>query len=146
MACDPGFELPICPAGTDRTAARAEIANKLAEVLQTVREARAYLLAIRRLVEHADDALDDLVGLLAADGRMDLAACVQVEVIEENFVVERWVAQLIEEFDRNYYAAFRRMEENIPAEVGHLTGPEALEAVLRSVTPPSLPAPRPPDS
>ncbi|WP_052408101.1 hypothetical protein [Allokutzneria albata] len=136
MACDPAYEVPICSAGTDRTALRAEIALKLAEVLQTVREARAYLLAVRRLIEHSDDALEDLVGLLAADGRRDLAACVQLEVIEENFVAERWVTRLIEEFDRNYYAAFQRMEENIPAELGQVSGAEVLEAVLRSVVDP----------
>ncbi|GAA4005959.1 hypothetical protein GCM10022247_29600 [Allokutzneria multivorans] len=130
MSCDPVYEPPICPAGVDRTALRAEIALKLAEVLQTVREARAYLLAVRRLIEHADDALEDLVGLLAADGRRDLAACVQLEVIEENFAAERWVTRLIEEFDRNYYAAFQRMEESVPAEVGHVSGDEVLRSVI----------------
>ncbi|MCX2970871.1 MULTISPECIES: hypothetical protein [Streptomyces] len=99
------------PPGTSDDAVAA--AGKISEALETTEQARGHLFAFHQLTGRADLSLDDAAGLLEAAGHPELAEEVRTELIGRNVVSDRWSFQLVEEYDDDYYATFRSMEERV---------------------------------
>lgn len=96
------------PAGVDDVTVAA--LGKLSEALETVERVRGHLYSVHQLTGHADLMLDEAVDLLRRAGQSELADAVRDELIGRNIIEGRWTFQIVEEFDDNYYGAFRAIE------------------------------------
>ncbi|NKI42897.1 hypothetical protein [Streptomyces physcomitrii] len=96
-----------------------EAAGVLSEAFETTERARGHLYSFHQLTGHADLRLDDVVDLLHRCGHPDLAEEIGRELLGRNVLPGRWTFQLVEEYDDDYYATFRRLEEKVRA---RLTG------------------------
>lgn len=90
--------------------ATVEALGKLSEALEVVEHARGLLYGFHRLTGTADLALDDAVSLLRSAGHADLAERVEQEIIGRNVIHGRWTFQIVEDYDDNYYSAFKDLE------------------------------------
>ncbi|MEJ7635348.1 hypothetical protein [Aeromicrobium sp.] len=88
-----------------------EALGKLSEALEIVEEARGHLYAFHRRTGAADLALGEAVDLLRDAGHDQIAEQVSTELIGRNVLEGRWTFQVVEEYDRGYYAAFRAQEQ-----------------------------------
>ncbi|MGJ9404241.1 hypothetical protein [Arthrobacter sp. KK5.5] len=95
------------PGATDAT---VEALGKVSEALEVVEHARGLLYGFHRLTGTADLALGEAVQLLRDAGHTDLAARVDEEIVGRNVIHGRWTFQIVEDYDDNYYAAFKDME------------------------------------
>ena len=84
--------------------------GKLSEALETTERARGHLYTFHQLTGGADAQLDAAVELLREAGHDALAQQVATELIGRNVLPGRWTFQIVEEYDDDYYAAFRAME------------------------------------
>ena len=114
-------ELPTTPSELDRPTdehcrppgvddATVEALGKLSEAFEVVEDARGHLYRFHRLTGTADLALGDAVDLFRAAGHTDLADRIDRELVGRNVLEGRWTFQVIEEYDDDYYATFRRFE------------------------------------
>ncbi|MGG7103965.1 hypothetical protein [Rhodococcus sp. 24CO] len=85
-------------------------AGKLSEALETVERARGRLYDFHQLIGHADLMLDQAVQKLRDAGRDDLAEKIETELVGRNVLHGRWTFQIVEEFDDNFWSAFRKSE------------------------------------
>jgi hypothetical protein len=85
--------------------------GKLSEALEMVEEARGRLYGFHRLTGTADLALGEAVELLRQAGHTNLADDIAVDLVGRNILGGRWTFQLVEEYDDDYYRAFRDHEE-----------------------------------
>ncbi len=88
-------------------------AGKMSEALERIERARGALYDLHQLTGGADAMLDEVVDLLRAEGRDELADRVQDELVGLNVVSGRWTFQLVEEFDDGYYATWRDVERAV---------------------------------
>ena len=96
------------PEGVDD--ATVEALGKLSEALEVVEQARGFLYGFHRMTGKADLALGEAVGLLRDAGHEELAERIDREIVGRNVIEGRWTFQIVEDFDDNYYAAFRAAE------------------------------------
>ncbi|CCG05493.1 hypothetical protein [Blastococcus saxobsidens] len=81
--------------------------GKLSEALETVDQARGFLYAFHQLTGKADRLLQESVDLFDEAGAAQLAADLERDLVGRNVIAERWTFQIVEDFDENYWAAFR---------------------------------------
>jgi hypothetical protein len=96
------------PEGVDD--ATVEALGKLSEALEVVEDARGHLYGFHRLTGMADLALGEAVDLLREAGHAELADRLRTELVGRNVVQGRWTFQIVEEYDDDYYATFKRLE------------------------------------
>ncbi len=96
------------PTGVDD--ATVEALGKLSEALEVVEDARGHLYGFHRLTGMADLTLGESVDLFRAAGHDDLADRLERELVGRNVIEGRWTFQIVEEYDDDYYATFRRLE------------------------------------
>ena len=90
--------------------ATVEALGKLSEAFEVVEDARGHLYAFHRLTGSGDLALGDAVDLFRAAGHGELADRLQDELVGRNVIQGRWTFQIVEEYDDDYYATFKRLE------------------------------------
>ena len=96
------------PDGVDD--ATVEALGKLSEALEVVEDARGHLYGFHRLTGTADLALGEAVDLFRAAGHDELADRLETELVGRNVIEGRWTFQIVEEYDDDYYATFKRLE------------------------------------
>jgi hypothetical protein len=97
------------PEGLDD--ATVEALGKLSEALETVERVRGHLYSVHQLTGQADLMLDDAVELFRKAGHDGVAGRISDELVGRNVIAGRWTFQVVEDYDDNYYAVFRRIEE-----------------------------------
>ncbi|AWB90923.1 hypothetical protein [Aeromicrobium chenweiae] len=105
----------IRPDGVDD--ATVEALGKLSEALEAVEEARGHLYAFHRRCGTADLMLGDAVDLLRSAGHDEIADRVEADLVGRNIIEGRWSFQVVEDYDDNYYAAFRDHERKAREEL-----------------------------
>lgn len=91
--------------------------GKLSEALETVDQARGFLYAFHQLTGKADRLLQEAVDVLGKAGHGDLAGDLERDLVGRNVIADRWTFQIVEDFDQNYWAAFRRYDERARTEI-----------------------------
>lgn len=91
--------------------------GKLSEALETVDQARGLLYGFHQLTGKADLMLQDAVDLLREAGHEALAEDLTSDLVGRNVVADRWTFQIVEDFDANYWAAFRGFDERARQEL-----------------------------
>jgi hypothetical protein len=89
-----------------------EALGKLSEALEVVEHARGYLYGFHRLTGKADLALSEAADLLRKAGHSDLADRVELDMVGRNVIDGRWTFQIVEDYDDNYYTAFKALEQD----------------------------------
>jgi hypothetical protein len=84
--------------------------GKLSEALEVVEHARGLLYGFHRLTGTADLALGEAVDLLREAGHDELADQISQELVGRNVIEGRWTFQIVEDYDDNYYSAFKDAE------------------------------------
>jgi hypothetical protein len=87
--------------------------GKLSEALEVVENARGELYAFHRLTGTAGLALGEAVDLLRAAGHSDLAQGLERDIVGRNVIEGRWTFQIVEDYDANYYRAFKSAEQHV---------------------------------
>jgi hypothetical protein len=85
--------------------------GKLSEALETVEQARGLLYGFHQLTGKADLLLQDAVELLRSAGQATLADDLDRDLVGRNVIDDRWTFQIVEDFDANYWTAFRAFDE-----------------------------------
>ena len=81
--------------------------GKLSEALETVDQARGFLYAFHQLTGKADRTLQEAVDALRDAGHTALADDLDRDLVGRNVIADRWTFQIVEDFDANYWTAFR---------------------------------------
>ena len=107
---------------TDRTRpdlddATVEALGTLSEALETVDQARGFLYAFHQLTGKADRLLQEAVDLFETAGAGKLAADLDRDLVGRNVVADRWTFQIVEDFDADYWSAFRAYDERARTEL-----------------------------
>jgi hypothetical protein len=84
--------------------------GKLSEALETVEQARGMLYGFHQLTGKADLLLQDAVDLLRQAGHTALADDLDRDLVGRNVVADRWTFQIVEDYDANYWATFRKFD------------------------------------
>ena len=84
--------------------------GKLSEALETVDQARGFLYAFHQLTGKADRLLEESVELFGEAGAIQLAADLERDLVGRNVIADRWTFQIVEDFDDNYWGAFRAFD------------------------------------
>ncbi|MCU1397298.1 MAG: hypothetical protein JWN62_407 [Acidimicrobiales bacterium] len=82
----------------------AEAVGKASEALEHVERARGHLYSFHQLMGRADIEFGNAVELLRDAGAHGDAAQLDGDIIGRNVLEGRWTYQVVEEFDRDYYA------------------------------------------
>jgi hypothetical protein len=96
------------PHGVDD--ATVEALGKLSEALEVIEDARGHLYRFHRLTGTADLTLGDAVEAFRKAGHGELADRLESELVGRNVLEGRWTFQVVEEYDDDYYATFKRLE------------------------------------
>jgi len=99
------------PEGVDD--ATVEAVGKVSEALEVLENARGNLYAFHRLTGTADLALGEAVDLLRASGHNEQADMLDREIVGRNVIAGRWTFQIVEDYDDNYYDAFKDAERQV---------------------------------
>lgn len=97
------------PGGVSDTT--VEALGKLSEALEAVEIARGSLYQFHRLSGTADLTAGEAVELFRKAGHDDVADRVERELVGRNVLPGRWTFQIVEAYDDDYYATFRRLEQ-----------------------------------
>jgi hypothetical protein len=97
------------PEGVDDATVTA--LGTLSEALEVVEEARGLLYAFHRRTGRADLTLGKAVEELRSAGHEDIADELESVLVGRNVLQGRWTFQVVEEYDDDYYATFRRLEQ-----------------------------------
>ncbi len=97
--------------------ATVEALGKLSEALETVDQARGFLVAFHQLTGKADRLLQESVDLFGKAGATQLAADLDRDLVGRNVIADRWTFQIVEDFDAGYWAAFRAYDERAREEL-----------------------------
>jgi hypothetical protein len=90
--------------------ATVEGLGRLSEALETVEQARGLLYGFHQLTGKADRLLQESVELLRKAGHAALADDLDRDLVGRNVVADRWTFQVVEDFDANYWTAFRSFD------------------------------------
>ncbi|MEV8371127.1 hypothetical protein AB0P21_00205 [Kribbella sp. NPDC056861] len=100
--------------------------------METVIRARGYLYGFHELTGRADNELDEVLDLFRQAGHHEFADTIKTELLGRNVIDRRWTFQIVDDYDKNYYALFERLErearENFTGGVHHLRESEMKEA------------------
>ena len=99
------------PEGVDDATVKA--VGKVSEALEVLENARGNLYAFHRLTGTADLALGEAVDLLRASGHDEQADMLDREIVGRNVIAGRWTFQIVEDYDDNYYDAFKDAERQV---------------------------------
>ncbi|WP_104168537.1 hypothetical protein [Arthrobacter sp. SX1312] len=88
-----------------------EALGKLSEALEVVEHARGHLYGFHRLTGKADLNLSEAEELFRKAGHTGLADTLASEIIGRNVIEGRWTFQIMEDYDDNYYSAFKSFEK-----------------------------------
>jgi len=105
----------VRPAAMDD--ATVEAVGAVSEALECVERARGELYSFHQLMGHADLLLGEACDRLRAAGHDAVAERLETEVIGRNVVHGRWTFQIVEDFDDNYWSAFREHERRVRDEL-----------------------------
>jgi hypothetical protein len=84
-----------------------EALGKLSEALETVEQARGLLYGFHQLTGKADRLLQESVEMFRSAGHKALADDLDRDLVGRNVIADRWTFQVVEDFDANYWTAFR---------------------------------------
>jgi hypothetical protein len=87
--------------------------GKLSEALEVVEHARGKLYEFHRLSGTADRLLQEAVRALRDAGETSLADQADEVLVGRDVIEGRWTFQIVEDYDRCYWSAFRSVEEHI---------------------------------
>ena len=85
--------------------------GKLSEALETVDQARGMLYGFHQLTGKADLLLQDAVAGFRDAGHTELADTLEHDLVGRNVIGDRWTFQIVEDFDANYWATFRDLDQ-----------------------------------
>jgi hypothetical protein len=85
--------------------------GKLSEALETVEQARGLLYGFHQLTGKADRLLQESVRQLRGSGHTELAVALERDLVGRNVIADRWTFQVVEDFDANYWTAFRAYDQ-----------------------------------
>jgi hypothetical protein len=91
--------------------------GKLSEALETVDQARGLLYGFHQLTGKADRLLQDAVQQFRDAGHTGLAADLERDLVGRNVIADRWTFQVVEDFDANYWSAFRAFDQRAREEL-----------------------------
>ena len=94
-----------------------EAVGTLSEALEWVERARGRLYDLHQMIGHADLLLDEAADQLEAAGHRAQADRLRDDLIGLNVLDGRWTFQIVEEFDRLYYGAFKDIEAQVRDEL-----------------------------
>ncbi|WP_328471565.1 hypothetical protein [Streptomyces sp. NBC_00448] len=94
-----------------------EALGVLSEALETVERARGRLYDFHQLTGGADLRLGAAAEKLRAAGHPAYAEMLERELVGRNVLPGYWTFQMVETYDEAYYEPFRRMEQDIRAEL-----------------------------
>jgi hypothetical protein len=103
------------PRGTSD--ALVEALGVLSEALEAVERARGRLYDFHQLTGGADLRLGEAVDQLRAAGHEAHAERLEREILGRNVLPGYWTYQMVEAYDETYYGPFRRLEQQIRAEL-----------------------------
>lgn len=103
------------PDGVDD--ATVEAVGKLSEAMEWVERARGRLYDFHQMMGHADLQAGEAVELLRRCGQDGLADDIEQHLVGRNVLEGRWTFQVVEEFDRTYYATFTDGLEHLEREL-----------------------------
>jgi hypothetical protein len=85
--------------------------GKLSEALETIEQARGQLYAFHQHSGKADLLLQDAVELFRKAGSDQLADDLERDLVGRNVIADRWTFQIVEDYDANYWQAFRDFDQ-----------------------------------
>ena len=88
----------------------ADAVGKLTEALETADRARGHLYAFHQLTGTSDFQVEDAAEALRRCGQHELARRLETELLGRNVIADRWTFQIVEDYDDNYWSAFRALE------------------------------------
>jgi hypothetical protein len=91
--------------------------GKLSESLETVEQARGLLYGFHQLTGKADRLLQDAVQQFRDAGHAGLADDLERDLVGRNVIADRWTFQVVEDFDANYWSAFRTFDQRAREEL-----------------------------
>jgi hypothetical protein len=110
------------PPGVDDATVTA--VGKASESFEWVVRARGRLYDFHQMMGRADNLLGEAIELLEAAGHGELAEEMRREYRGRNAVPDRWTFELVEDFDRTFYATAeawdRRVRDELAGGVRHL--------------------------
>jgi hypothetical protein len=83
----------------------------LSESLETVEQARGLLYGFHQLTGKADLLLQDAVRQFRDAGHTELADDLERDLVGRNVIADRWTFQVVEDFDGDYWTAFRAFDQ-----------------------------------
>jgi hypothetical protein len=92
--------------------------GKLSEALEVVEHARGLLYGFHRLCGTADLTLQEAVEKFRDAGLADLADEIEHCLVGRDIVDGRWSFQVVEAYDRGYWAVFRDVEREARERTG----------------------------
>jgi len=95
----------------------ASAAARLGEALEYIERARGHLYDFHHHIGHADEMLDEVLTGLEKGGHSDLATLLRERVVGRDVIENRWTFQVVDEFDDNYYAAWREVVATVRGQV-----------------------------
>ena len=95
--------------------------GRLSEALETIEQARGQLYGFHQHSGKADLLLQDAVELFRKAGHTELADDLDRDLVGRNVIADRWTFQIVEDYDDNYWSAFRAFDERARTELsdGH---------------------------
>ena len=94
-----------------------EALGNLSEALETADRARGHLYSFHQLTGTADLALGKAVDGLRKAGHTGLADRIERDLVGRNVIAGRWTFQIVEDYDDNYWTAFRDLERQAREEL-----------------------------
>lgn len=93
--------------------ATVEAVGKLTEALETTERARGHLYSFHQLTGSADLELGEAVRQLRDAGHPEVADAIERDLVGRNVIHGRWTFQVVEDYDDNYWSAFRESERRV---------------------------------
>ena len=93
--------------------ATVEAAGLLSEALEYADRARGHLYAFHQLTGRSDLLVGDAADALRQCGQAELADRLEKELVGRNVIADRWTFQIVEDYDDNYWEAFRVIEADV---------------------------------
>ena len=99
----------VVPEGVSE--ATVEALGTLSPALEVLEHARGLLYGFHRLTGTADLNLGEAVEQLRKAGHTELAERIDTELVGRNVIDGRWTFQIVEDYDDNYYALAKELEQ-----------------------------------
>jgi len=99
----------VVPEGVSE--ATIEALGTLSAAVEVLEHARGLLYGFHRLTGTADLNLGEAVEQLRKAGHTELAERIDTELVGRNVIDGRWTFQIVEDYDDNYYALAKELEQ-----------------------------------